>query len=118
MTVGSAHAGNRLQHYRHTAGASMNSYKGFEPTSPATEWSIRVVEAKHRLLLENLGLGLGQMPEHISQNVAVISSAAEALGLDSASPEALCSGVVHLRQRTWDAQLAQVKSTAWPQHYE
>ena len=71
---------------------------------------IQVVEAEAKLrqCLDSVGFGLDQLPERTKQNLGVIGSCATTLGLESASPEALCAAVVELRSEGWDAHIAKV----------
>ena len=65
-------------------------------------------ETKLRQCLDSVGFGLDQLPEHTKRRLAIIGSCAATLGLESASPEALCAAIVELRSRGWEVHIAKV----------
>ncbi|KAK9848326.1 hypothetical protein WJX84_001596 [Apatococcus fuscideae] len=73
------------------------------------ELVLRSTEAKLRHFLNSIGFAHDQLPEHTKRRLEIISSCAVALGLDSASPEALCTGITDLRCQGWDAHVAKAK---------
>ena len=56
-----------------------------------------------------LNLTLDQMTPSVRQKLAIVNSVASALGQVSVQPEAQCAGVIQLKNRSWNAKIANKK---------